>query len=65
VNATKPRPLATPEAVAEYLGTSTNRLAKWRSAGRGPAYIKEGRTIRYAWASVHAWCEARLEGGTR
>lgn len=31
-----------PENAANYLGMSVHTLAKWRSAGEGPRYIKPG-----------------------
>ncbi|MFZ2493907.1 MAG: helix-turn-helix domain-containing protein [Thermoanaerobaculia bacterium] len=40
--------LYTPEEAAHYLrGVSTSTLAHWRSAGRGPRYLKVGGIIRY------------------
>ncbi|KAA8890749.1 DNA-binding protein [Nocardia colli] len=50
--------LATPEDLAEYLRTTTQRLANDRYHGTGPKFIKYGRTIRYRWADVHSWEEA-------
>jgi hypothetical protein len=62
--ADKPRPLATPAEVAEWLQTSTDALSKLRIAGNGPQYIKFGREIRYAWADVHKWCDSLRKGRT-
>lgn len=53
--------LATPAEVAAFLGGefSEKTLANWRSAGKGPKYIKlssgRGGSVRYEWADVHAW----------
>lgn len=51
--------LATPAQVATWLNVSTHTLRRWRKNGAGPRYIREGRTIRYAWQDVHAWAAAR------
>jgi len=37
----------TPEQVSELTGLSLGTLSNWRSQGRGPAYRKLGRAIRY------------------
>lgn len=50
--------LATPAQAAAYLGKSVQALAILRHRGRGPIYIKAGRSIRYEWADVDAWLEA-------
>ena len=39
--------LLTPEEVAEFLGMKPNTLARWRSNGIGPAYVKLGSAVRY------------------
>jgi hypothetical protein len=56
----KPKqPLATPAEVAEWLQLSQDQLAKLRSAGTGPTFIKLTRTeIRYAWLDVHKWADS-------
>lgn len=47
-----------PEQAAEYLNQSVNTLRQWRSQGRGPAYEKRGRTIRYKLEDLDAWRNA-------
>jgi predicted site-specific integrase-resolvase len=32
---------------AKLIGVSRQTLANWRHLGRGPAYIKQGRMVRY------------------
>lgn len=57
---------ATPEQLAEWLQVPVERLSKLRKTKRGPKYVKVGRSIRYAWADVHAWCAAnrvQTDGG--
>jgi hypothetical protein len=52
----KPEQLATAEQVADYLqDIPLKTLAKWRSDGTGPRFIKVGRHVRYDWADVRAW----------
>jgi hypothetical protein len=51
--------LLTPEEVAEMRGRSLNYLAKERTAGRGPRFIRDGRVIRYAADDVQAWLESK------
>ncbi len=57
--------LATAAEVAAFLGGdfSEKTLANWRSAGKGPKYIKlsngRGGSIRYDWSDVHAWLIAQ------
>lgn len=49
---------ATPAEVAEYRRTNVRVLAQERYEGKGPAYIKDGRRVLYAWADVEAYMEA-------
>jgi len=53
--------IALPSQVASYLETNTNRLARLRSEGRGPAFTRLGRSIRYRWEDVHAFVENNLQ----
>ncbi|MFI5638284.1 helix-turn-helix transcriptional regulator [Streptomyces goshikiensis] len=52
-----PRPKATPEDVAEYLGVGVGTLYKWRYEKKGPAGVRVGKYLRYDWADVEAWWE--------
>jgi hypothetical protein len=59
-----PTGIATPQEVADHRRMTVAALAQERYLGRGPAYIKTGRTIRYDWADVHAFLAAsRVEPG--
>jgi excisionase family DNA binding protein len=49
-----PRNLTEAEA-ADRLGFKAETLRKWRAQGKGPAYLKLGRSIRYRLADVEAW----------
>ncbi|MFN7916898.1 MAG: helix-turn-helix domain-containing protein [Vicinamibacterales bacterium] len=43
---------------ANYVGFSTAYLRLCRSKGRGPAFIRVGRSIRYRVADLDAWLDA-------
>ncbi len=49
--------------VAERLGVAVHTLQKWRFFGRGPAYHKLGRAVRYSPDAVESWLTARPQGG--
>lgn len=48
----------TSQQAAEYLGQSPNTLRQWRSQGRGPAYEKRGRNVRYQRNDLDVWRNA-------
>lgn len=58
------KPLATPDEVAEWLQVPVERLSKLRKTGKGPTFIKVGRTVRYAWLDVHRWCDGNRAPST-
>ncbi|MFJ6002954.1 helix-turn-helix transcriptional regulator [Arthrobacter sp. NPDC092385] len=47
--------LLTPPALAEQLGVTERALSEWRITGRGPAFIRLGKTVRYRSATVESW----------
>ena len=49
--------LLTTQEVADLTGLSRETLAQWRSQRRGIAYLKIGRSVRYALADVQAYLE--------
>lgn len=49
--------LLTPPEAAEYLRLDERTLGNWRSAGRGPRYLKLGK-IRYSRRDLDRWLEA-------
>lgn len=53
----------TPAEVAELLQVKPEALKRMRAAGRGPAYVKDGRLIRYRPAAVNDWLRACERGG--
>jgi hypothetical protein len=51
--------LLTPQEVAIRLQVSLSFLAKARMSGNGPPYIRVGRSVRYAEASLSQWMKSR------
>ena len=56
-------PLLSSADVAELLDVSTRTLEFWRYVGKGPAYVRVGRRVRYRPADVEAYLEAQRQGG--
>jgi excisionase family DNA binding protein len=50
----------TTKELAERTGIPPETWRYWRAQGRGPAYIKAGRVIRYRVADVEAWEDSHL-----
>lgn len=48
------------KAAAELLNLSKSTLNKMRSEGRGPAYCKLGRAVRYRPDDLRAWAKSCL-----
>ena len=55
---TELREYSTREQVAEFLQIKTQRLASWAVEGKGPKFMKIGRSVRYRRADVLAWLES-------
>jgi len=51
--------LLTPKEAATRLKISDSWLAKARMRGDGPAYMRIGRSIRYAEAALIQWMKSR------
>jgi hypothetical protein len=53
------------DSISKILGSviTEKTLANWRSAGKGPEFIKVGRRVRYDLRSVNAWFEAQRRNG--
>ena len=49
--------MATPEEVSAYLQIPAATLAQWRYQGKGPAYRKLGRHVRYSWEAISQWLQ--------
>jgi predicted DNA-binding transcriptional regulator AlpA len=48
-----------PEELVKITGHSVNTLAHWRSAGKGPAFLKLSHRIAYAASDVEEWLRSR------
>lgn len=61
----------TPEKLADSItklyGTpiTTKTLANWRSAGKGPSFIKVGRHVTYSLREVNRWFETQRRNSNR
>jgi hypothetical protein len=51
--------LLTPSEVAELLRTTVGGLARKRTTGVGPPYLKVDGSVRYRPSDVAAWLDAR------
>lgn len=51
--------LITPSELAEMLHVPLSTLGQWRYLGRGPAYVKVGRHVRYRASEIEQWLEAQ------
>ncbi len=47
--------LMEPREAAEYIKTKQEHLAQLRWQGKGPAYVKIGRLVRYRKSAVDEW----------
>lgn len=47
--------LLTSPALAKRLDVTERTLSEWRITGRGPAYIRLGKTVRYRPSAVETW----------
>jgi len=44
---------------AAYLGMPAETLKQWRHLGKGPAYFKAGKHVRYRRSAVDAWADSQ------
>ncbi len=51
--------LLAPKDAAAFTGLSPDTLANMRSTGRGPAYFKVGRYVRYDASDLTSWMRSR------
>ena len=49
--------IITEREAAKFAGWSCDALIKWRREGRGPQYIRVGRSIRYRLSHLLDWIE--------
>jgi predicted site-specific integrase-resolvase len=53
------------KAAARRLRIAVGTLQNWRWQGKGPAYIKSGRTVLYAESDIVAWQLAQRQVPSR
>ena len=56
--------LLTTREAAGYLRLAITTLEHWRLEGRGPAFTRFGRQVRYRRAEVERWLSEMNEGAT-
>lgn len=67
---TKEHPTVSPPAVfttseaAKYLSIQPSTLEQWRWNGKGPLFIKIGRSCRYRLTDLDAFLDARVFSST-
>ena len=54
-----------PETIAAVAELSTNTLVNWRSQGRGPQFVKDGKLIYYRKADVVEWFKSFQPSNTQ
>ena len=61
-----PGALLTTEHAAQYLGISPRTLNNWRwmGGGKGPAFVRVGRAVRYSVQTLDAWVAGRTFDST-
>jgi predicted site-specific integrase-resolvase len=57
--------LMTESDVAQRLNLAIGTLQTWRSAGRGPSYVKLGRAVRYRQEDVARFVRDSLSSSAR
>jgi excisionase family DNA binding protein len=61
----EPGEMLTAAELARELKVSRRTLARWRSEGSGPPFVRVGRSPRYRWADVQAWLRASTGPGSQ
>ena len=57
-------PVATTNETAAFLRLGRSTLSKMRLSGRGPAYVKAGRSVTYRREDVLAWLREQRRRST-
>lgn len=61
---TAPPPILTTPQAAHFLNLKPATLEQWRWNGRGPRFIKIGRSCRYRISDLEAFLESRVFNNT-
>lgn len=48
-------PFLDTDHTAKYIGVSVRTIEDWRQKGRGPAFVKLGRLVRYRLSDLDLW----------
>ncbi|HEY0875207.1 MAG TPA: helix-turn-helix domain-containing protein [Vicinamibacterales bacterium] len=54
---TTPPPALAEREASTYIGYRPAALRCWRREGRGPAYVRHGRSVRYLVRDLDAWLD--------
>lgn len=57
-------PLSTPEEITDVLHIPTNTLNDWRGKGKGPRFVKLGRSVYYRRDDVLAYLQSQVFSST-
>ena len=52
------------DQVAALLSVPAGTLARWRSEGAGPPFLKFQHTVRYGEAQLREWMKRHTQGGS-
>jgi hypothetical protein len=63
-NTSAPPPILTTHQAAIFLNLKPATLEQWRWTGRGPRFIKIGRSCRYRISDLEAFLESRVFNST-
>jgi excisionase family DNA binding protein len=53
--------LLTQQQLADELEVSLRTLERWRQQGKGPAFLRVGRSPRYRRADIEAWLDKQRQ----
>jgi excisionase family DNA binding protein len=48
------------EQTSQYLGVSQAALRAWKRQGKGPAFFRAGKLLKFRRSDLDGWMEARL-----
>lgn len=56
--------LMTTEETSAYVRHAVQTLAKWRVYGKGPRWVKMGRSVFYERTDVDSWIDSNIRSST-
>jgi excisionase family DNA binding protein len=48
------------EQASDYIGVSEAAMRSWKRGGKGPAFFRAGKLLKFRKSDLDAWIEARL-----